>query len=67
MLNIFLCLLLLLTCSCYLSCSDDPTSTNDNDTDTNEIGTMTDIDGNTYQIIKIGDCKSSKTLGPNSV
>jgi uncharacterized protein (TIGR02145 family) len=55
MLNIFLCLLLLLTCSCYLSCSDDPTSTNDNDTDTNEIGTMTDIDGNTYQTIKIGD------------
>ena len=51
----YLCLLLLLTCSCYLSCGDDPTSTNDNDTDTKETGTMPDIDGNTYQTIKIGD------------
>ena len=30
----------------YLSCSDDPTSSE-------EIETVTDIDGNTYEIIKI--------------
>ena len=35
----------------YLSCSDDPTSSKDNET----TGTVTDVDGNIYQTVKIGD------------
>jgi uncharacterized protein (TIGR02145 family) len=35
----------------YFSCSDDPTSSNDT---AHETGTLTDIDSNVYQTIKIG-------------
>jgi uncharacterized protein (TIGR02145 family) len=46
-------LILLLTIF-YLSCSDDPTPTSSTPTDNETTGTVTDIDGNVYQTIRIG-------------
>jgi uncharacterized protein (TIGR02145 family) len=43
---------LLTTLIFFLSCGDDPTSPQDT---THETGTLTDIDGNVYKTIKIGD------------
>jgi len=46
----FLLVFLTLMISFYQSCEKDPTSSNEGET-----GTVTDIDGNVYQTVKIGD------------
>ena len=50
MLYKYFSVILILTVFCYVSCSDKSTLSEEETT-----GTVTDIDGNEYQTIKIGD------------
>jgi len=55
MYKIFLVLIVLSTGLINISCSDNSTGTNDDNEQNSNTGSVSDIDGNSYKTIKIGD------------